>query len=202
MAFVSDVSRGIICAEVYWHTPGAPPARDFQSSVFILDIEGVLSKVPLSSAVEQRREEWKDLSPSAAMFSYHVGQDVTHKILLRGSYAAGFSYISPTQLLDPNNPTGPRCFFVYDFNPHRKTLDPLTPEGSDPKTGYRKSASEITREVVGGLSCWKMRFDLPAAEAGLEECYAVLIDGGFVLVEVRCLTILSDGFGGDTSSLN
>jgi hypothetical protein len=197
MPFVSDATRGVIGAELYWHTPGAQQVQYFESSVFVLDVKALLSNVPSSLGLGQRHVQWKDLSPSTAVFSYGAGRYVQHRILLRYSYVAGFRYVSPTQPIDPKNLTGPRCFFVYDFNPHRETPGPLlgaTPEGPDPETGYPKRASEITREVVGGLSCWKMRFDLPAAEEGLDESHIALVDGGVVLFQVRCLTIFSQRF--------
>jgi hypothetical protein len=204
MPFVSDASRGIIGAEVYWYTPDSQQVQNFESSVFVMDVEGVLSRIPSSLDLERRRVKWKDLSPSTAIFSYDSQQIALHRLLARYSYVVGFRYVSPTQPLSPGNSTGPRCFFVYDFNPHRETPDPLpgaTPGGPDPETGFPKSASEITREVIGGLSCWKMRFDLPAAEEGLDECRVALTDGGVVLFEVRCLTISSDGFDNDMRSL-
>ena len=42
------------------------------------------------------------------------------------------------------------------------------------------------REVIGGLSCRRMRFDLPVGEEGVEKCHVTLADGGLVLFEVRC----------------
>ena len=191
MSFVSDASRGIIVAEVYWHTPGSQQVQYFQSSVFVLDVEGLFSKVPSSSDLEKRHVQWNELSLSAAIFSYHVGPYPRHRILLRYSYTAGFRYVSPTQPLDSNDLTGPRCFFVYDFNPHRETSGPLTLEDPDLETGYQRSANEITREVVGGLSCWKMRFDLPAAGEGLDECHVALMDDAVVFFEVRCFSNFS-----------
>jgi hypothetical protein len=192
--FVSDASIGIIGVEVYWFTLDFQRATNFELSVFALDVEGVLSKVPSSLDLEQRHVEWKDLSPSAAIFSYDSQQVTLNGILENHSYLAGFRYVSPTQPLDTENPMGSRCFFVYDFNPHRETPGPLpgaAHEGSDPETGFPKSASKITREVVGGLSCWKMRFDLPAAEEGLDESHVALVDGGVVLFQVRFLIIFS-----------
>ena len=198
MPFVSDAARGIICAEVYWPTLDTQGIR---LSVFVLDIEGLFSKLPSPSDLKQRHVRWEDVSPSVAVFSYGSQQIFLHGQLPKYSYVAGFRCASPTQLLDSNNPRGPRCFFVYDFNPHREAPGPPTPEDPDPETGHRrKSASEITQETVGGLSCWKMRFDLPPARGGLEQRQVALMDGGVVLFEVRCLTIFSEWFVGDTRS--
>ena len=45
-----------------------------------------------------------------------------------------------------------------------------------------------------------MRFDLPPAGENLKRYRVALMDGGVVLFEVRCLTIFSEGFVGDTRS--
>ena len=190
MAFVSDASRGLIGTEVYWLSPCS-----FRLSVLIIDVEGLLSNVPSSSDLEQRHVQWKDLSPSAAIFSYDSRRIALHNLLAAYPYVSGFRYISPIQPLAPKNLMDPRYFFVYDFNPHREAPDSLPgvlPEEPDPETGYPKVASEITREVVGGLSCWRMRFDLPAAGEEIGERRVALMDGGVVLFEVRCFTIVSE----------
>lgn len=201
MPFVLDASRGIISAEVCWQSPDA---QHFELHVFVLEIESVLSKVPSPPGLERRYIEWKDISPSTAVFSYDSRLAGQSAILSRYSYVAGFRYVSPTQLLYPNNPMSPRCFFVYDFNPLREAPDPLagtTPEDSNSEMGYQRSASEVTRDVVGGLSCWRMRFDLPVAEADLDRCQVALMDGGPVLFEVGHLTILSERSDSDIRSL-
>ena len=193
MPFVSEVSRGIISADVYCCHRNAEEVNNLpfcEAFVFILNTEDLLSKVPSPSNLEQRYLKWKDLSSSAATFSYaSMDEDDRYRIFSRQSYVAGFRYVSPIQPLYPEDPMGPRCFFVYDFNPHRRTPGPLPgaiPEGSDSETGFHKSASEITREVVGGLGCWRMRFDLPAAGGDVQQCHVALTDGGVVLFEVRC----------------
>lgn len=191
--FISEMSRGVISVEVCCRNRGARVEDDnvprYEAYVFILNIEDVLSMVPLNG--EQRCIEWKDLSSSAATFSYaSMDSYDRYGIFTRHSYVVGYRYVSPIQPLDSEDPTGARCFFVYDFNPHRETSDPLpsaTPEGPDPETGYHKRASETLWEVVGGLSCWRMRFDLPAAGEDVERCHVALTDGGVVLFEVRCL---------------
>ena len=199
MPFVSECSRGIISADVYcfnrreiWEDEDLPW---YEACVSILNIKDILPMVPSPSNPEQRYVKWKDLSSSAATFFYaSVGGDDRYRIFSRHSYVAGFRYVSPIQPLDTEDPMGPRCFFVYDFNPHREPPSPLpgaVPEDPDPQTGYHRSASEIVREVVGGLSCWKMRFDLPAAEGGVEKCHVALTDGGVVLFEVRCFLCIA-----------
>jgi hypothetical protein len=196
MPFVSDTSRGVISADVYCYHREAAERNDlplFESFVFILDIEDVLSKTPSPQSLEQRSVEWKDLSPSLPMFSYASPAGDPYRIFSRHSYATGFRYASPIQPLDPENPNGPRCFFVYDFNPLREASDTLAGATSedppDPEASYPKRASEITREVVGGLNCWKMRFDLPVAQKDIEKCHVAMTDGGVVLFEVRCFGI-------------
>lgn len=203
MPFVSDTSRGIISADVYCYHRGAAESNDpplFESFVFILDVEDMLSKAPSPQDLEQRSVEWKDLSPSVPLFSYASPVGDRYRIFSRHSYVTGFRYASPIQPLDPENPNGPRCFFVYDFNPLRETSDTFagtTSEDPDPKASYPKRASEITREVVGGLSCWKMRFDLPVAQMDIEKCHVALTDGGIVLFEVRCFGIFFELLGSD-----
>lgn len=202
--FVSDPSRGIICAEVYCYTEEKPCSGSHE---FVLDIEDMLSNVPSPLNPRRRHVKWKDLSSSTAVFSYgsrRANPDITERYrvddlrrLQSGfSCVAGFRYASQTQPIDPNNQTGLWCFFVYDFNPHRGSPD-LPPgdtlQDPDPKWGYIKSASEITREVVGGLSRWKMRFDLTPGE-NFEGCEVTLTDHGVVLFNVRCLTIFSKRF--------
>lgn len=195
--FVSGASRGIICAEVYWQSPRTQRARRSLANVFVLDIEEMLSKVPSALNLRRHRVKWKDLSSSTAVLSYGPAHTGLYRVPSGCSCVAGFRYASPTQLLDPKNPMGPRCFFVYDFNPHRGTPDILTsaaPRDPDLELDYEESASEITREVVGGLSCWKTRFDLPAAGEDHKGCPVALTDGGFVLLEVRCLAVFPGWF--------
>ena len=204
IAFVSDASRGVICAEVSRCATHSQQVQDFQSSVFVLDIQGLLSKIPSSSDFKQRHIQWKDLSPSAAIFCYDSQQIAPHRLLMKYQYVAGFRYISPIHPLSPASSMDSRYFFVYDFNPHREapaSLPSASPEAPDPETGYQKSASEITREVVGGLSRWKMRFDLPPVKVDIEECHVALTDGGVVLFEVRFLTIFSQWFDGNPCPL-
>jgi hypothetical protein len=205
--FASEISRGIISADVYCCHRDAGEDNNiplFEALVFIMNAEDILSKVPSPSNPEQRYIEWRDLSPSAATFPYaSMAGDDRYRIFSRHSYVAGFRYVSPVQPLDPEDPLGPRCFFVYDFNPHREASDPLpcvVPEDPDPETGYHRSASEIIREVVGGLSCWKTRFDLPAARDDVEKCHVALTDGGIVLFEVRYLVSFYECFESDVLS--
>lgn len=188
MPFFPDAARGIITADVYLYHHGIfeddnSTLPRFESYVFVLDIEDILAKVPLPSNPERCYIEWKELFPSAAMFAYFSVDDDRYRIFSRHSYVAGFRYASPIQPLVPENPKGPRCFFIYDFNPHRETPDQL-PGASDPETGYAKGASEMTREVIGGLSCWRTRFDLPTAEEDIKKCHIALTDAGVVLFEV------------------
>lgn len=125
-----------------------------------------------------------------ALFSYSSGHEDRYRLFSRHSYVSGFRYASPIQPLAPEVPMGPRCFFVYDFNPHGEPSDSLPGAGAEdphPETDFPRSASEITREVVGGLNCWRMRFDLPVAEEDVQKCHVALTDGGVVLFEVRCL---------------
>jgi len=182
----------VITADVYLYLRDG--LRQFESYVFVMDIENVLAKAPSPSGPGQRFIEWKDLSPSAAMFSYSSLDDDPYRIFSRHSYVSGFRYASPIQPLVPEDPKSPRSFFVYDFNPHRETSGSLPGaalENPDPGTGYRKGAGEITREVIGGLSCWRMRFDLPAAEEDIKKCHVALTDGGIILFEVCCLMFCS-----------
>ena len=194
MPFVCDASRGIINVVIHWHTPDTGQVRYFESYVPILDIEGVLSMVP--SDFKRRHAQWKDLSRSTAVFSYDYHHAAPNRVLWRDSYVAGFRYVSPTQPLDPTHPTGLRCSFVYDFNPYRETPDPLASAvlgDLDPdSTGNQKTPSKITREVIGGLSCWKTRFDLPAAALGVAACHVSLTDGGVVVFEVRPLAVFPE----------
>jgi len=193
MPLVSDTSRGIITADVYLRHPDEHNFSRFESYVFIVDIEDTLAKVPSSLDPEQYYIKWEDLRWSAAMFSYSTADQDQYRIFSRHSYVSGFRYASPIQPLVPEYPEGPRCFFVYDFNPHRETPDSFLGslfEDPDPETGYPRSASETTREAVGGLSCWRMRFDLPAAGEDVRKCHVALTDGGIVLFEV-CLLYLS-----------
>ena len=208
MPFFSEVSRGIISVDVYCCDRNAgginnPPLGE--AFLFILNMEDILSKVPSPSNLGQRYLKWEDLSSLAATFHYaSMDEDDRYLISSRHSYVAGFRYVSPIQPLYPEDPMGPRCFFVYDFNPHRRMSGPLpsaVPKDSDPETGYNKSASEITREVVGGLGCWKMRFDLPAAGGNIRHCHVALTDGGFVLFEVRYLMTSCGWFDSDACSL-
>ena len=206
--FASEVSRGIISAVVYCcnRDPGGIDNPPFgEAFVFILNVEDILSKVPSPPNLEQYHLKWEDLSPSAATFSYaSMDEDDRYMISSKHSCVTGFRYISPIQPLYPEDPMGPRRFFVYDFNPHRGTSGPLpgaVPEDLDPETGYNKSASEITREVVGGLGCWKMRFDLPAAGGDIQQCHVGLADGGFLLFEVRYLMSSCGWFDSDMRSL-
>lgn len=192
MPFAPDTSRGIITADVYlYHRDPEDEHQDgpqFESYVFILDSEDMLAKTPSPSNPGQCYVEWKDLSLSAATFSYSAVND-RYRIFSRHSYVIGFCYASPIQPLAPEDPEGPRCFFVYDFNPYRETSDLLPSGGPDPKTNYLRNASEITREVIGGLSCWRMRFDLPAAKESVRRCHVALTDGGVVLFEVCYLML-------------
>ena len=190
MPFVSDTSRGIITADVYLHH------RDgdllwFESYVFVVDIEDILAKAP-SPSDPGHCVVWEDLRSSTAMFSYSTTTDQDrYRIFSRHSYVSGFRYASPIQPLDPEDQEGRRCFFVYDFNPYRESspdsLPGVATEAPDFETGYPRSASEITREVVGGLSCWRTRFDLPAAGEDIWKCHVVLTNSGVVLFEVRLL---------------
>jgi len=189
MPFVSDASRGIITADVYLYHHGALEDPRFESYVFVLNIEDILAKVPLPSNPERRCAEQNDPSPPVGMFAYFSMDDDRYRIFSRHSYVAGFRYASPIRPLAPEDPEGPRCFFIYDFNPYRETPDLLPSAAlgdSDPETGYPKSASEVTREVIGGLSCWRMRFDIPTAESDVKKCHVALTDAGAVLFEVRC----------------
>ena len=203
VSFVSGNCRGLLSADVYCchRNPWEVGSPRYEARVSILNIEDVLSMAPSPSDPEQRYIEWKDLASSVAMFSYtSTDGDDRYRIFSRHSYVAGFRYVSPIQPLHLELPMGPRCFFVYDFNPHRGTSDPLpraAPEDTDPETGHHKCASEITREVVGGLSCWKMKFDLPAAGEDVEKCHVGLTDGGIVLFEVRCLISFCGWFDSD-----
>ena len=192
MPFAPDTSRGIITADVYLHhhevfDSGDSDLPRFESYVFVLDVEDILAKVPSPPNLERHHIEWKDLSPSAAVFSYSSPDNDQYRIFSRHSYMAGFRYASPIQPLVPEDPGGPRCFFIYDFNSYRGALDLLPGavlEDPDPKTGYLKGASEITREVIGGLSYWRMRFDLPTAEEDSKKYHISLTDSGIVLLEV------------------
>ena len=193
MPFVTDTARGMITADVYLHHSdpwGGEDFSRFESHVFVLGIEDLLAKVPSPPNPERHYVEWKDLISSTALFSYSSGHEDRYRLFSRHSYVSGFRYASPIQPLAPEVPMGPRCFFVYDFNPHREASDSLPGAGAEdphPETDYPRSASEITREVVGGLNCWRMRFDLPAAEEDVQKCHVALTDGGVVLFEVRCL---------------
>jgi len=188
MPFGPDTSRGIITADVYLHHRDSHNLPRFESYVFVVDIEDTLAKVPSPSDPEQRYIEWEDLRSSTAMFSYSTADQDRYRIFSRHSYVSGFRYASPIQPLVPEVPEGRRCFFVYDFNPYRETSDSLPgTEALGFETGYPRSGSEITREVVGGLSCWRTRFDLPAAEEGVRKCHVALTNGGVVLFEVRLL---------------
>ena len=187
MPFVSDTSRGIITADVYLHHRDDNNLPRFESYVFVVDIEDMLARAP-SSSDPGHYTEWDDLRSSTATFSYSTTYQDRYRIFSRHSYVSGFRYASPIQPLDPEVPEGRRCFFVYDFNPYREGSDSLPGaayEAPDFETGYPQSASEITREVVGGLSCWRTRFDLPAAEEDIRKCHVVLTNGGVVLFEVR-----------------
>ena len=193
MPFVSDTSRGIITADVYLYHGGTHNFPRFESYVFVVDIEDTLTKIPSPSDPEQCYIEWEDLRSSTAVFSYSTADRDQYRIFSRHSYVSGFRYASPIQPLVPEVPEGRRCFFVYDFNPHRETSGSIPGslfEDPDPEVGYPRSASEITREVVGGLNCWRMRFDLPAAEEGIQKCHVALTDGGVVLFEVRPSVLL------------
>ena len=107
MPFVSDAARGIIGAEVYW---SALDTRGIRLSVFVLDIEGLFSKLPSPSDLQQRHVRWKDVSPSVAIFSHDSQQNFLRARSSRYPYVAGFRCASQPQLLDSNNPAGPRCF--------------------------------------------------------------------------------------------
>jgi hypothetical protein len=78
-------------------------------------------------------------------------------------------------------------FVISILTGEHQTLPGVVLKDPDPEVGYLKSASEITREVIGGLNCWSMRFDLPAAEEDIKKCHVALTDGGVVLFEVFCL---------------
>lgn len=190
MPFVSDTARGIVVTEVnLYHRDarGGDDSTRFESFVFVMNIEDLLTIVSSPLNPESRCVEWEDLCSSVAMFSYYsTGQD-RYRIFPRESYVSGFRYASPIQPLVPKNPDGPRCFFIYDFNPCRETSDSLPGAAEDhpPGMNYPRGASETTREVIGGLSCWKAKFDLPAAGEGVKKCHVTLIDSGVVLFEVR-----------------
>ena len=197
MPFIPDTTRGIITADVYLYHPDIVEGDDlpqFESYVFVMDIENLLVKVPSSPNPEQRYVEWRDSCLSAAVFSYSSVDPDQYRLFSRHSYVSGFRYASPIQPLAPGDPSGPRCFFVYDFNPYREASDSfpgVMAEDPHPDMVYPGSASEMTREVVGGLSCWRARFDLPPAERSVEKCHIALADGGVVLFEVRCLLLYS-----------
>lgn len=186
--FVSDPCRGVISAYVYCYNRDGGENRLpwYETHVFILDIENILSKASPLSRPGQHYIGWKDMASSTAIFSdTSVGNDL-YRVFSRHAYVAGFRYVSPVQPLSPDDTTGPRCFFVYDFNPYREAPghSPRATVGNpDPETGYSKGASEITSEVIGGLSCWKMRFDLPTAAGDVEKCHVALTDCGVVLFE-------------------
>ena len=127
------------------------------------------------------------LRSSTATSSYHSGGANKYMIFSRQSYVSGSRYTSPIQSLVPEDPKGLRCFFIYDFNPHRELPDPFPQHcrrGLDPEINYPQSASQIADEVIGGLSCWRVRFDLPAMEEDIERCNATLMDGRAVISEV------------------
>jgi hypothetical protein len=196
--FVPDPSRGIIATDVYLSHHNQLLDHDglprVESYIFVMDIEVMLAKVPSLSNPEQRCVEWKDFRSSAATFHYSSMGEDRYRLFSRDSYASGFRYVSPIQPL-LENPDGPRCFFVYDFNPYRETpviLVSSAPEDPRPHgVGYPHSASEAIREVVGGLACWRTRFDLPAAEENIIQCHVSLTDGGIVLFEVCWLITCS-----------
>lgn len=202
MPFTLDPSRGVISAYTYCYNCDREhiDLPWYESHVFVLDIGDIVSKILPLSNPEKRYIEWKDLAPYAAVFSdASVGND-RYRIFSRHAYMAGFRYVSPIQPLDPKDLAGPRCFFVYDFNPCREASNYRPGAGledPDPETGYPKGASEIVREVVGGLGCWKMRFDLPAVGEDVEKCYVALTTGGFVLFEVRRLASSLERFDSD-----
>ena len=204
MPFALDPSRGVISAYTYCYNCNGEDTNLpwYESHVFVMDIGDIVSKILPLSNPEQRCIEWKNLAPYAAVFSdASVGND-RYRIFSRHAYMAGFRYVSPIQPLDPKDLMGPRCFFIYDFNPYREALDCHPGLGDlDPETGYPKGASEIVREVVGGLGCWKMRFDLPAAGEDVEKCYVALTAGGVVLFEVRRLASFLERLDSDLHSL-
>ena len=195
--FVPDASRGILSVDVYYYhnstLEGTAHVTRYGTSVFILKVEDILSKIPSQSNLERCRVGWEESFPHGETFR-HAFMDRANpfraSLRVRHSHVAGFRYVSPIQPLDPKEPTGPRCFFVYDFNPHRKAADPAPGSGPSHETRYPRCASEITREVVGGLGCWKARFDLPAA--GAEKRYVALANGGVVVFEVCHIVPLSD----------
>jgi hypothetical protein len=195
--FVPDISRGIITADLHLFHRNHHPQHDglprFESYVSVMDIESMLTKVPSLSNPEQRCIEWKDLCSSAATFHYSSLDEDQYRLFSRESYASGFRYVSPIQPL-LGNADGPRCFFVYDFNPCREASDLLpdsAPEDPESGVGYPQSTSETTREVAGGLCCWRTRFDLPVADENVRKCHVSLTDGGVVLFEVRRLVTCS-----------
>lgn len=193
--FVSDASRGSISVEVHF----APGCGNFNTPLlwgihaFILDIEDILRKVPSPS---NKYVGLEDVSRYLVVFSCDRGGGPDwYRILSRHPFVVGFRYASVVGPLDPENPKGPRCFYIYDFNPYRESSEPITGPGledPDPETGYPKGASEITREVVGGLGCWKARFDVPPAEGDIERCSVALTNSGVVLFEVCGLTSLRE----------
>jgi hypothetical protein len=196
--FVPDTSRGIITADLHLFHRNHHPQHDglprFESYLFVMDIEGMLTKVPSPSNSEQRCIEWKDLCSSAATFHYSSLDEDQYRLFSRESYASGFRYVSPIRPL-LGNPDGPRCFFVYDFNPCREASDFLpvsAPEDPGSGASYPQSAREITRGAVG-LGFWRMRFDLPAADENIKRCHISLTDGGVVLFEVCWLMTYSLG---------
>ena len=126
--FVPDPSRGIIATDVYLSHHNQPPDHDglprVESYIFVMDVEVMLAKVPSLSDPEQHCVEWKDFRSSAATFHYSSMSEDRYRLFSRDSYASEFRYVSPIQPL-LGNPDGPRCFFVYDFNPYRETPDPF-----------------------------------------------------------------------------
>lgn len=148
MRFVSDTVRGIIIANIYlYHHDVWEADNSLESFAFVVRIEDLLAKVPSSPNPEPRYVEWKNLRSSTAMFSYHSAGEDRYRIHSRDSYVSGFRYASPIQPLAPEDSNGPRCFFICDFNPCRKTLDSLpgaTAESPRPETDCPQSASETT----------------------------------------------------------
>ena len=73
-------------------------------------------------------------------------------------------------------------------------MDPLSGtvlEDHGPETGYLKGVNEIIKEVIDWWNCWRVRFNIPAAEEDVKKHYVALADSGVLLFEVCCLVLYS-----------